>query len=284
MAKTSVKTSANKGVGVKNARVIVNNPETIPDPNLKQVYNVKGDVSVEDLLRYSALPGVRLVFDKNDLPNLSDATVSMLPTEAKIAYDEAVNANREAERLERRAMYETGVAVDPMTKLLDGPHGMSNPLVRDSNMVQKLLPEYYVTWRVEGGQGDLEMARRAGFKMMRRPKDDTEAEEVSPLDWSGEIWRVRDGTVDPTSGDEIYNVMVVIRERAWKDNLDAMSMISHNAYATNKKQFVEGVDNLSRDMLSSRERIEVTDLDELHVEEHSVIQNGKRVIDNSQAR
>jgi hypothetical protein len=88
---------------------------------------------------------------------------------------------------------------------------------------------------------------------------------------------VRDGTVDPQSGDEIFNVMVYIRQGAWKDNLDAISMISHNAYSTNKKQFFEGVDNISRDMLSSKERIQVSDLDELHVEEHTIVKDGKRV-------
>ena len=71
--------------------------------------------------------------------------------------------------------------------------------------------------------------------------------------------------------------MVIIRQQAWKDNLDAMSMISHNAYATNKKQFVEGIDNISRDMLSSKERIQISDLDEMHVEEHTLVKNGRRV-------
>lgn len=280
MAKTSVKAAKSAKAVVVNgerAPVVMNNPEAIADANLKQTFEAKEDTSVEDLLRYSALPGVRIVFDPNSLPNLSEATLSLLSTEAKVSYDEAVKIRDDTDRLAHRAVYESGAMVDPMSKLLDGPHGMSNPLVRDADMVQKLLPDYYVTWRVEGGQGDLDMARRAGFKVMRRPKDDTEAKEKSPLEWNGEIWRVRDGTVDPTSGDEIYNVMVVIRERAWKDNIQAMSMISHNAYATNKKQFVEGIDNISRDMLSSRERIEVSDLDELHVEEHTVIQNGKRV-------
>jgi hypothetical protein len=88
---------------------------------------------------------------------------------------------------------------------------------------------------------------------------------------------VRDGTVDPSSGDEIYNVMVYIRQQAWKDNLAAMSMVSHNAYSSNKRQFIEGVDNISRDMLSSREKVQVFDLDETHVEEHTIVKDGKRV-------
>lgn len=258
--------------------VIVNNPQAIADESLKQVFEAKETTSVEDLLRYASMPGVRVAFDKNDMPNLSEATLEMLPTDVAVAYREAIEERERIDRLARKAVYDTpGTAVDPLTKLLDGPHGMANPLVRDQSLVQRLLDGYYVTWRVEGGQGDLDSARRAGFKVIRRPKDDTEMKEKSPLEWNGEVWRVRDGTVDPTSGEEIYNVMVAIRERAWKDNLAAMSMISHNAYSTNKKQFIEGVDNISRDMLSAKERVEVADLDELHVEEHSVVENGKRV-------
>lgn len=278
MARTSTKASAGRKVNsVINAPEVVHNNEAIPDPNLQQVFTATDSTSVEDLLRYASLPGVRIEFDTAHFMEVSADTLSLLPADAVAAYGKAKDKIDEIDKIARRAVYEAPVAVDPMTKLLDGPHGMSNPLVRDADTVQKLLPDYYVTWRVQGGQGDIEAAKRAGFKIIRRPKDDTEAHDLSPLEWSGEIWRVRDGTVDTTSGDEIYNVMVVIRKGAWKDNLDAMSMVSHNAYSTNKKQFIEGIDNISRDMLSSKERIEVADLDEMHVEEHTVIQGNKRV-------
>ena len=203
--------------------------------------------------------------------------MATLPASAQKSYWTS-NAEVEARiRTSNRALVETPNIVDPMSKLLDGPHGMANPLTRDEAEIKKLMPGYYITWRVEGGQGDIDAALRAGFRVMRRPKDKDEEENLPPNEWSGERWKVRDGLRDPASDEEIYNVMVYIREQAWKDNLAAMSMISHNAYSTNKKQFVEGVDNISRDMLSSKERIQVSDLDELHVEEHTMVKNGKRV-------
>ena len=247
-----------------------------PD-ELAQVFRVTDRLSQEEILRQAELPGVRLEFDAIHLPILDDTFVGMLPASAQKAYWLAKSEYDGRKREADRAIYETPNVVDPIVKLLDGPHGTSNPLVRDQAIVEKLLPGYYITWRIEGGQGDLENALRAGFRVMRRPVDDTERKEKDPTDWTGERWKVRDGTVDPTSGDEIFNVMVYIRERAWKDHLQAMSMISHNAYSTNKKQFVEGVDNISRDMLSSKERVQVVDLDEMHVEEHTMVVDGKRV-------
>jgi hypothetical protein len=147
--------------------------------------------------------------------------------------------------------------------------------VRDENIVKKLLPGYYVTWRVQGGEGDLEGAREAGFRVVRRPADEEEKKAKSPLEWSGEVWKIRDGTIDPTSGEEIFNVMVCIRQQVWDDNLKAISMASHNAYAQNKQKFYEGTENISRDMLASKERIAVADLEEMHVEEHTM--GGKKV-------
>jgi hypothetical protein len=267
------------------------------DPNLNQIFRVTDKISEEDIIRYAELPGVELEFDAIHFHKLDDGFVAMLPASAQKAYWTA-NAEFEGRRkLANQALYETPTAVDPMAKLLDGPHGTANPLVRDSDEIKKLLPGYYITWRIEGGQGDLDNALRAGFQVIRHPKDNEERKTKSPLDWSGERWKVRDGTVDPTSGDEIFNVMVAIREKAWKENLEAMSMISHNAYATNKQQFVEGVSNISRDMLSAKERVQVVsldemrhsnpdgtlriaDLDELKVEEHTEVRNGKRVIVN----
>ncbi len=158
-----------------------------------------------------------------------------------------------------------------MAKLLDGPKGGGNPLVRDQEFVQaKIGRDWYITWRVEGGQGDLEAALASGFKVMRKPKDKHEEDHVDPREWSGDRWTVRDGIVDRASGEVIYNVMVYIRAQAQKDHVAAMSMVSHNRYSANKQQFVEGVDNISRDMLSSKERITVADLDEVKAEEHTV--------------
>lgn len=248
------------------------------DKNLVNVFKVTDLTSDEDIIRYGELPGVVLEFDYVKFRKLSDEFVAMLPASSQKNYWIAFSEWDSRRKLADRAVYETPNAVDPMSKLLDGPRGTANPLVRDKEIIDKKIGgEYYVTWRLEGGQGDLEAAERVGFKVMRHPKDKEEEKTKSPLDWSGERWAIRDGTVDPTSGDEIYNVMVCIRQQAWTDNLQAMSLISHNAYSTNKKQFFEGADNISRDMLSSKERIQVSDLDELHVEEHTIVQNGRRV-------
>jgi hypothetical protein len=237
---------------------------------LKSIFEVKESTSDEDLMRYASLPGVDLKFDSIRLKVLDESLVAMLPPSGQKAYWTAFTEYESRRKLADRALFETANVVDPMSKLLDGPKGSGNPLVRDQEFVQKKMPGWYVTWRVEGGQGDLENALAAGFKVMRRPKGPHEEANVSPIEWSGERWTVRDGTIDRESRDAIYNVMVYIREQAQKDHLAAMSMISHNRYSSNKQQFVEGIDNISRDMLSSKERIAVADLDELHTEEHTV--------------
>jgi hypothetical protein len=274
MARTASVTKAAKiKTSVPKSQVI----NSVPDSDsLGQVYRVTDATTHEEIIRYAELPGVVLEFDVVKFQKLDDDFVSMLPASAQKAYWLTLAEYEDRRKLADRAVYEA-TSVDPMSKLLDGPRGTANPLVRDALEVQRLAPEYYFTWRIEGGQGDLDSARRAGFRVMCRPKDEIERNTKSPIEWTGERWKIRDGTSDPISGDEIFNVMVYIRKQAWKDNLDAMSMVSHNAYSTNKKQFVEGVDNLSRDMLSAKERIQVADLDELHIEEHTLIRNGTRV-------
>jgi hypothetical protein len=250
-------------------------PTTPIDENaLKQVFTVVESTAEEEILRVSALPGTLLEFDSVRFKKLSDSFIAMLPASGQKAYWKAEGEFESRRKLADRALFETPTVVDPMAKLLDGPRGMANPLERDKKYIEDLLPEYYVTWRIEGGQGDLPSAKEAGFREMRHPKDDTERKEKSPLEWTGDRWSIRDGTQDPQSGDQIYNVMVVIRKRLWNDNLSAMSLVSHNKYLQHKQQFVEGVDNITRD---TRESIEISDLDELHVEEHTMVQEGKRV-------
>lgn len=236
---------------------------------LKNIFDVVEATSGEDILRYAALPGVELRFSPVSFKALDESFVAMLPPSGQKAYWTAFAEYESRRKLANRALFESPNVVDPMTKILDGPKGAANPIVRDREFVQKRMPGFHVSWRVEGGQGDLEAALAAGYKVVRKPKDKSE-ESLDPREWSGDRWTLRDGTVDPESRDVIYNVMVYIREQAYKDHLAAMSMVSHNMYAQNKQQFVEGVDNISRDMLSSKERIEVADLDELHAEEHSI--------------
>ncbi|MFA5335698.1 MAG: hypothetical protein WC324_02135 [Candidatus Omnitrophota bacterium] len=238
---------------------------------LKSVFEVSSNTSNEDIMRYASAPGVELRFNAVDLKVLDESFVAMLPAQGQKAYWMAFSDFESRRKLANQALFETPNVVDPFSKLLDGPKGSGNPLVRDQEFVQeKIGRDWYITWRVEGGQGDLEAALRSGFKVMRRPKDKAEESHVDPREWSGERWTVRDGTLDRESGEHIYNVMVYIRARAQKDHVAAMSMVSHNRYATNKQQFVEGIDNISRDMLSSKERITVADLDEVKAEEHTV--------------
>jgi hypothetical protein len=274
MAKTRSPAIAKTGEAKMAKPAVVVNTAPAPD-DLRQIFKVIETTSDEDILRYAEMPGVELEFDVVRFRRLEDNLVAMLPPIAQKNYWLSFAEYEGRKKLADRALFETPGAVDPMSKLLDGPRGMSNPLTHDQAEVEKLLgPDWYITWRIQGGQGDLEGALQSGFRVMRRPKDEAERKAHDPREWNGEVWRVRDGTVDPTSGDEIFNVMVYIRAQAWKDNLQAMSMVSHNAYSNNKKQFFENTENISRDMLSSRERIQVSDLDEMHVEEHTV--GGKR--------
>jgi hypothetical protein len=236
---------------------------------LKNIFDVVSATSNEDIVKYASAPGVELRFSAVDFKILDESFVAMLPPQGQKAYWTAFAEYESRRKLANQALFETPNVVDPMAKILDGPKGGANPIVRDREFVQKRMPGFHVSWRVEGGQGDLESALAAGYKVVRKPKDKSE-ESLDPREWTGERWTLRDGTVDPESRDVIYNVMVYIREQAYKDHLAAMSMVSHNMYAQNKQQFVEGVDNISRDMLSAKERIEVADLDELHAEEHTM--------------
>lgn len=240
-----------------------------------QVFVVSDSTKLDEIEQMAAAPGVRLSFDATYMPFLDEEFVTRLPVKAQKEY--WMKWGEFVRKRNLSANAEFSIGVDPRKKLLDSSMIGSNPLDKDREIVEKRLPGYYVTWRVQGGSGDYLDALSKGFKPIRRPKDDEEMEKKSPLDWSGEQWRVRDGSSDKDTGDELYNAMVVIRSDAWKDHLDAVSMISHNAYAQNKKQFIEGIDNMNRDMLSAKERVEVIDLDEQHAEEHTILHGGERV-------
>jgi hypothetical protein len=265
MAKATVKSASAK------SQVI--NP--VATEELNQIFKVTQDTPETTIVEQDGTPGVRLEFDYVHFKKLPESFVGNMKAHNQKAYWMAFSEFDSRTRQANIAMHSIGV--DPMSKILDRPRGTSNPLVRDELVVKPLLPRHYVTWRIMGGEGDFESAIQTGFKVIRRPKDAEEKKTKSPLEWTGEIWKVRDGTVDPTSGDEIFNVMVCIEKQRWEDNLKAMSMASHNAYSQNKQQFFEGAENISRDMLGSKERIAVADLDELKIEEHTVVQEGKRV-------
>lgn len=270
MAKTT-KAAAAKATAVK---------ATADEDLTSQVMQVTETTSEPDILRMDGMAGVRLEFDVVHFRPLSDAFVATLKPENQKAYWLAFAEFNDRVRRSNLALHEIGV--DPVQKILDGPRGKANPLVRDKEKVEKLLGRgWYVTWRVAGGEGDFESALSVGFKAVRRPKDKEEEAAKPPLEWSGELWKVPDGTVDRTSGEAIYNVMVVIQQKRWDDNLKAMSMASHNLYRQNKQQFIEGAENISRDMLGGKEKVLPPDggfdLDEMRSEEHTEVRGGKRV-------
>lgn len=270
MAKTTT-TKASK-TQVPKTQVIT--PLTPPDASaLQATFKVTEGVGEEKIIQMDSMPGMRLTFDHVYFHKLADEFVAMLKPQNQKAYWLAYGEWESRDRQANIALHSVGV--DPLTKILDRPRGRNNPLVRDGENVQKKLPGYYVTWRIQGGEGDLVGALEAGFHVIRHPKDKEEEKSKTPLEWSGETWKIRDGTADPSSGEEIYNVMVAIRQQIWDDNLKAMSMASHNAYAQNKKQFFEGTENISRDMLGGKEKVILQDLEEMHAEENYV--GGKKL-------
>jgi len=246
-------------------RMPITNANEASEKEHYQVFEVKDVTTEEDILRADASPGMRLHFDYVYFKKLSDEFVARLSGTAQKAYWLAFAEYDKRVREANIGLH--SVSVDPMAKMLDGPKGKANPLVRDIEILQKLLPDYYVTSRVEGGEGDVEAAKGAGFKVIRRPADEGEEKSKSPLDWNGEVWKIRDGTVDMRSGEAIYNVLVCIRKGAWEDHLKAMSMVSHNKYSQNKQEFVEGAKNISKDLI--REEVTVQDLDDIRAEEHT---------------
>jgi len=258
--------------------VVMDVPKDTMD--LQQVFKVSEDTSEADIVRADGMPGVRIEFDFVHFKKLSDDFVSGLKAPNQKAYWIAQGEWDSRVRQANIALHSIDGGVDPLSKILDRPRGRSNPLTRDGERVQKILgKDWYVTWRVQGGEGDITNALEAGFKIIRHPKDEEEEKAKSPFDWTGDIWKIRDGTADKTSGDEISNVMVVIRRKVWDDNLKAMSMASHNGYRQNKMQFREGMENISRDMLGGREKVIAPeyDLDDIREEEHNGIKELRRV-------
>ena len=239
-----------------------------------QVFKVSEGASEEEIARMDGMPGMRLQFDYVYFRKLSDEFVATLSAASQKAYWLA-QAEYDS-RVRQANIAQHSIGVDPLSKILDRPRGKNNPLVRDGEKVSLAINKglakrerWYVTWRIQGGEGSLGDALEAGFRLIRRPKDKVEEETKSPLEWSGEVWKIPDGTADPTSGEAIYNVMVTIRQKLWDDSNKAMSMASHNAYAQVKAQFVEGAENISRDMLGGKERVLAPewDMDEIHEEE-----------------
>jgi hypothetical protein len=236
--------------------------------NLQEVFKVTSETSEAEILRVDGMIGARLEFDFVYFKKLPESFVATLKAHNQKAYWLGFSEFESRDRRANLALHSIGGGVDPLSKILDRPRGRNNPLVRDSEIVQKRLPGFYVTWRIQGGEGDFTAALEAGFKVIRRPKDKEEEVSKEPFDWSGEIWKIPDGTSDPTSGEGIYNVMVAIRKQIWDDNLKAQSMASHNAYSQNKQQFIEGSENISKDMLGGKEKVIISDLDEVRAEEY----------------
>ena len=235
---------------------------------LQQVFKVTEGMKEDEVSRADALPGVRIEFDFVHFQKFTDAFIGTLKVANQRAYLEAEQEFASRSRRVNTALHEIGV--DPISKILDRPRGKSNPLVRDGEMVQKLLgAKWYVTWKVAGGEGDFESSLEMGFKPIRRPVDKNEQKTKAPFEWTGELWKIRDGTVDPTSGDEIFNVMVVVERQRWDDSLKAMSMASHNQYSQHKQQFIEGAENISRDMLGGKEHVTIQDMDDVVAEKFS---------------
>ena len=256
-----------KGTATKGAKTVA----TVVTPGemveLQQVFKASEKTSEEDIMRADGFPGVRIEFDYVHFRKLPDDFVAGLKPHNQKAYWLAFAEFEDRLRRSNIALHEIGV--DPMTKILDRPRGKNNPLVRDGEKIQALLKGYYVTWRIQGGEGDYIGALESGFKVIRKPLNVEEEKTKSPLEWSGEVWKIRDGTVDPTSGEEIFNVMMCIEKQRWDDHLKAVSMASHNAYAQNKKLFYEGAENISRDMLGGKEKVIAPewDLDQTREEE-----------------
>jgi hypothetical protein len=276
MAKIAA-TKAKSSVVAKATSISTQVMTSLPDETA-QVFKIVEGMTEESIVKADGMPGVRLEFDFVYFKKLSESFVATLKPSSQKAYWLAFAEFDSRDRRANIALHSIGK--DPRSMMLDRPHGKSNPLVRDSEIVEKLLnkglgkaEQWYVTWRLQGGQGDFTDALEAGFKAIHRPKDDEEKAQ-NPLEWSGELWRIPDGTSDPTSGDAIYNVMVVIRESRWQDHLKAMSMESHNQYSQNKQKFFDGAANISKDMLGGKEKVILQDLDETHVEEYYA--HGKR--------
>lgn len=266
MAKTTVKSGVTKA---PTATVVTatSEPETMP-----QLFRVSEATSEDEIIRQDSAAGVGLEFDFVHFKKLSDEFVATLKPSSQKAYWLSKAEFEDRSRRANIALHEVGV--DPMTMILDRPRGRNNPLIRDGEKVQKLVGrEWYITWKVQGGEGDFESARQAGFEVVRRPTpEQVEAKEKDVFKWAGEVWKIPDGTSDLTSGEAIYNVMMFIRRSRFEDHNKAMSMASHNAYAQVKRQFVEGSDNISRDMLGGKEKVLPPDwdLDQISVEQHTV--------------
>ena len=184
------KATAKKAATITKAEVMAQ--ETLPTDleGLQQVFKVSDSTSDDDIVKADGMPGVRLEFDYVYFRKLSESFVAMLKPHNQKSYWLAYGEWEDRSTRSNRALHEIGV--DPITKILDRPRGSSNPIVRDQEKVQKLLGhDWYVTWRVQGGQGDLTNALESGFKIICRPQKGEE--KKSPLEWSGEAWKIRDG-------------------------------------------------------------------------------------------
>ena len=140
-----------------------------------QVFKVVENMTEESIAKADGMPGVRLEFDFVYFRKLSESFVATLKPSSQKAYWLAFAEYGDRDRRANIALHSIGK--DPRSMMLDRPHGKSNPLVRDSEIVEKLLnkglgkaEQWYVTWRLQGGQGDFTDALEVGFKAIHRPK------------------------------------------------------------------------------------------------------------------
>ncbi len=266
MAKTTTK-KATKAVEAPKVEA-ESTATTVSAPVASQVFKVNSDTVESEIVFADGTPGTEIQFDYVHFKKLSDDFVATLKPANQKAYWLAFGEFDRRDHEANIALHSIGV--DPLSKILDRPRGKNNPLVRDELfMKEKLGREWYVTWRIQGGEADIKDALEAGFTLMRHP-DKAKGESLKdpdPFKWTGEAWKIPDGTAS-LQGDQIFNVMVVIRQKRWDDSLKAMSMASHNAYSQVKQQFFEGAENISRDMLGGKEKVIASDLDQTRAEEY----------------
>jgi len=230
-------------------------PTVVTPGAMAEEFLVKDSTPIEEIVLKDGTPTVTLKFDYVYFKKLSDDFVAKMRPENQKAYWLAFAEYDDRSRKANIALHEIGV--DPIQRLLDGPRGSANPLVKAITQVQAIAgKDWYITSRVAGGEGDYESALQAGFRPIRHPsKDKGETLEKTPWqDWSGDIWSIPDGSVS-AQGEQIFSILVYVRAQAQKDHNDAMAMISHNKYSQNKQLFYDNASNISRDMLGSKERL-----------------------------
>lgn len=208
---------------------------------IKGVLYADVETTIEEVIDYlQETEKPKVVWDKDNLPDLSAAAVGKLPY--------AVGKGYYAAKKQRDAETERSIVNAQDLGILSG--------TANSRLAVRKRPGYHQTWK---RPDEIEVAKTYGYVVVRKQKVVGKGEDGTP-----EYEDKRPGyergallTIKGPDGPEL--VAMEIRQDVYDKHLKAVSMKSQSAYRNNKANVAESVEQFNRKTKRSNDRLIVVD-------------------------